>query len=273
MIDSVRAQTRPAAALELAFVMVIAWSALAALPWLRGGIGISWDALNHQIYLGWNADALRFHLDVLGASSQSYQYPYLYWPLYKLALGGASGVQAGLALVTLQIICVPPLWMISRSCIPDAGWFGTSMRLLAVAGAFASGLVLTFFDSTANDLLAATPLLWALALSFPYAAKRHAWPATAWALVVSGMLAGMSVAFKFSNGPLVFVLPVLWWFCGGTARQRMKGVFVGCVAILAGFAVAYGYWGWQLWMQHGNPLYPFGDAWFAPVRSLSGWTP
>jgi hypothetical protein len=42
---------------------------------------------------------------------------------------------------------------------------------------------------------------------------------------------------------------------------------------LAGFTICYGYWGWQLWTHFGNPIYPFYDAQFAPLRALLGWQP
>ena len=46
-----------------------------------------------------------------------------------------------------------------------AHWFDVAMRLLAVALAFMSGVILSLFDSTSNDLMAAVPLVWALALA------------------------------------------------------------------------------------------------------------
>lgn len=64
---------------ELPFVGVFAWIAFISIPLFLGEIGISWDALNHHIYLGWTAGRPRFDLDFLAASYQSYQFPYLYW--------------------------------------------------------------------------------------------------------------------------------------------------------------------------------------------------
>ena len=64
--------------------------ALAATGIALGHIGLSWDALNHHIYLGWTAEQPRFDRDYLAALYQGYLFPYLYWPAYKLAVGGAS---------------------------------------------------------------------------------------------------------------------------------------------------------------------------------------
>jgi hypothetical protein len=258
---------------ELVFAVLLVWLALAGMTLAEGQIGISWDALNHQVYLGWSADAPRFDRDVMPAAFQTYQFPYPYWPLYKLATGGATGVQAALMLATLQVATVPAIWIVARSCIPEASWFGTGMRLLAVGLAFLSGLVISLFTTTANDLLAAMPLLWAFAIVFPYAAQAAPASVPRWLFALSGVLGGVSVAFKLSNGPLVLVLPFLWLLVRQPLRRRAEGVILGCVTILLGFLLTYGSWGWQLWQLHGNPIYPFADHWFGLLRAAVGWTP
>jgi hypothetical protein len=260
-------------AAELAIAVVFVWLALVAMILIHGGIGISWDALNHQVYLGWSADAARFDRDVMPAAYQTYQFPYLYWPLYRLALGNFSGMQAGIVLVSLQMITVPPAWIVARSCMPEASWFGTAMRLMGVGLAFLSGLVLSLFTSTSNDLLAAAPLLWAIAAVFPYAARSDAQRLPYGAVVLSGALGGLSVACKLSNGPLVLLLPLLWVTPPQGWRRRVAAGIFGSIAIVLAFALAYGTWGIQLWKLHGNPIYPFADAWFAHLRTALGWAP
>jgi hypothetical protein len=56
----------------------------------------------------------------------------------------------------------------------------------------------------------------------------------------------------------------------GGWRARLQRVVFGSAATLAGFSACYGYWGWQLWSHFGNPVYPFADEWFAPVRAWIG---
>jgi len=262
---------RSAAALELGTILLLAWPLLVAIPVLRGELGISWDMLNHHVYLGWTAAAPRFDRDVLAAAYQSYQFPYLYWPVYQLAVGGATGAQAGFVLASLQLLNVPPVWIMARRCIPDAGWFGACMRLLAVVLAFLSVLVLSLLDSTSNDLLSASPFLWALAVALGPATGAEPPGRSRRRAVVSGVLAGVAVAFKWSNGPLALLLPLLWAWAPGTVRERAQAVVAGSAAVLAGFAVTYGFWGWQLWTHFGNPFFPMFDNWFEPVRATVGW--
>jgi hypothetical protein len=260
-------------ALEAGIVLLLAWALLTAIPLAHGDLGISWDMLNHHIYLGWSAEAPRFERDVLPAAYQTYQFPYLYWPVYKLAAGGFSGVQAGFVLGTLQLLNVPPLWIIARQCIAETGWFGAAMRVLAVLLALLSCLVLSLLDATSNDLLSAAPVLWAFAIALgpaidgaaPRQARRRA--------VLAGLLGGLGVACKLSNGPLVLLLAVPWLLVPGSARDRLLVAFLGGVALVVGFAASYAFWGWQLWTHFGNPFFPMFDGWFGPVRAAVGWQP
>ena len=255
---------------EAWLVFIAGTLAFAAIPLSLGYLGISWDALNHHIYLGWTAERLRFGQDYLAAGYQTYQHPYLYWPVYKLALAGATGATAGLVLALLHATAIPAVWMIARSCIPGEDLFAAGMRALAVVLGFTSGVVLSLFDSTSNDLMAAIPLLWAYAVALrPLSEGVQASPLRCAA--ASGVLAGMAVAFKLSNGFLALAVPLLWLLAPGTVRERLARTVGGCACVVAGFVAFYGYWGWQLWSHYGNPMYPLYDNWFAPLRDAVEW--
>lgn len=256
---------------ELALLCAAAWLALVSVPLAFGGIGLGWDALNHQIYLGWTADAARFDRDLFGASGQSYQFPYLYWPLYKLMQLQVSGPWAGVLLVSLNVLVIPALWTIARLAIPDTGWYGLAMRWLGVVLAFMTAVVLSHLDSTSNDLLAGIPLVWAVALALKPLDGHPRTPAQTMRLMAwSGLAAGVSVALKLSNGPLAIVLPILWAWSGAGLRARATHVVIGGACTVAGFAVCYGYWGWQVFSLVGNPIYPFYDHLFQGLRAGAG---
>lgn len=258
---------------ELFLVTVLAWFSFVVFTLSAGGMSLSWDALNHHIYLGWIADQSRFDKDFMPAGYQSLQFPYLYWPVYKLAVGGASAATAGVVLASLHLLAVPAVWMISRCLIPAATWDAVVMRGIAVALAFVSGAVLSLFDASSNDLLAAIPLVWAIALSLHAAAPGRAPRHSLLLVAISGLLAGASVGLKFSNGPVAILLPLLWLFVPApTWTSRALSVTAGCAATLAGAVLVYGYWGWLLWQQFGNPVYPFADGLFVPIRAALGWT-
>jgi hypothetical protein len=252
-------------------VYLLGAGAFGAIPLSLGYLGLSWDALNHHIYLGWVAERPRFDRDYVAAGYQAYQFPYLYWPFYKLAMMGLSGATAGLVLALLHSLAIPPTWLMARSMITGGDIFAVGMRALAVALAFISGAILSLFDSTSNDLLASIPLLWAYALALrPLGAgESQAWHGA----VASGALAGAAVACKLSNGYLVLALPLLWLCAPGPVLSRLGRCLLACTAVWVAFALCYGYWGWQLWKHFGNPIYPFSDPSFDGLRALTGWLP
>lgn len=264
---------KQAAWLEVSLLTFLVWLALLAISASEGGIGLSWDALNHHIYLGWTAQGHRFDQDALGAASQSLQFPYLYWPAYQLAIQGAGPVQAAAVLSALHALVVPALWAIARVLIQGPGAEAVILRALAVVMAFLSPVILALTDNTANDLMAATPLVWAIAFALWANDAGASPPARRRQVLASGFLAGVATTLKFSNGPLALMLPLLWVMGAGAARWRAQQVLLGGIATIAGFTLTYGYWGWLLWTRFGNPMYPFYDSLFAPLRQLLGWAP
>jgi hypothetical protein len=245
--------------LELLALTLAAASAAALIPLSTGFMAWSWDALNHHIYLGLIAQEPRWHLDVLAASNQSYQYPYLYWPVYRLSLLNGSGASVGALWSGVQAaLLMPPVWLICRQLLPShkPSWQGVFERCLACYIAFASGLVLTALETTSNDILAAVPLLWALALGFN--AKDS--PRRSFAVAA---LWGISVAFKLSNAMFLPMMAVFWWMPNRPHWPLRRAAMLASGAAL-GFTLAYLPWGWQLWEQTSNPFYPYLTEVFSP---------
>lgn len=257
---------------EAVAVCLVTWLSLLAIPVSLGGLGLGWDALNHHIYLGWTAEQHRFDLDFLGAGFQSFQSPYLYWPVYKMAASGWTGLSAGAVLASLHIVVVWPVWMLARACVPGSSFFHLAMRVLAVALALASSVVLSAFGSSMNDVLAAAPLVWAVALVVgPIARGEVAGTTARRNVALSGVCAGLAVGLKLSNGPLAACMPALWWLYARDLRSRVQTTSLGVLGASAGFFLGYGHWGWLLWKEFGNPVYPFHGQWFALLRLWLGY--
>lgn len=245
--------------IELLGLTAVAAALAAAVPLHAGLWSWSWDGLNHHVYLGYISEAPRWHLDVLAASTQSYQYPYLYWPVYRLSLLDVGGAVAGaLWGAALAALLIPPVWLASRHLLPARGTAlqATFERAAACALAASSGLVLAAIGTTANDPLSIVPLLWALALMAAPVVddRRAAWAAGLW---------GVSVAFKLSNGLALPLLLLWWWTPARPWLPLRRGIWMA-VAAAGGFTLAYAPWGWQLWRVTGNPFYPLFGQIFGP---------
>lgn len=246
--------------LEPVVMFILGWLLIVAIPVSFGGIGLGWDALNHHVYLGWTAEKERFALDWRAAGSQVYQLPYLYWPLYKLALGDFSGIIAGVVLGTLNALTLIPIWMISKSCIPGNSWIDVVVRGACMSSAYASGVVLSQFDTTLNDILAAFPFLLCIALSLRSTKTVQIRFLDGMdEFFIPGIFAGMAVALKLSNGPIALVLPVFWTLAKEDSRfsRKIIAAGVGGAGIFLGFLMVYAPWGLSLWRYFGSPLYPF----------------
>jgi len=255
--------SRRALGLELTLLTVVMAACAAALPLDAGYFGWSWDALNHHLYLGFMAESPRLGRDVIAASFQTYQYPYLYWPVYRLSLLDGNGAVVGAWWAAAQAaLLLPPVWLLSLRLLgaTRGRWTpaGAAERAAACALAFMSVVVLIGLETTANDLLAAVPLVWAFAVmaAQPSSDGRAARAAALW---------GVSAAFKFSNAiflPLLFV----WWAVRdrpGDGRQWWHRAIAIAAGAVVGFGLAYLPWGWQLWKMSGNPFYPYLQSVFA----------
>jgi hypothetical protein len=246
---------RPAWGEWLLFTLLAA----GASAWLylqAGYFGWSWDALNHHVYLGFIAESPRWDLDVAPASVQSYQHPYLYWPIYRLSLLEGNGATIGALWSAFQAVLVLwPLWALARALLPDRGptrrdhLQGVAWRGAACALGFSSAIVFTALETTSNDLLASVPLLWAMALGVRNDDRNDRTAALA------ALLWGVSVGLKLSNGLFLPVLLALWWM-PRRPHWRLRRAGVIALAATAGFAAVYAPWGWKLWQLTGNPFFP-----------------
>lgn len=260
--------------LEPWLILVITVVLMVSIPVSRDGLGLGWDTMNHHVYLGWVANEARFGQDYFAAASQSYQYPYLYWPIYLLTRWRVDGWVAGTVWAVLHALVSIPLWMIARRLIAGDTWADAGVRMLAVLFGVGNLLVLRAPETTGNDVLAAIPWLMAVAVGLgpvqpaglPLQVSHSGWRAL-W----SGMLGGAAVALKLSNATVVIFLPLVCFTLSHTMPGRLRCGMLCLLGVGVGFLILYAWWGWQLWQAFGNPVFPFADGLFEPLRVMLGW--
>jgi len=234
---------------EGALAFLIGCAIFIATPLYLGGVGLSWDAFNHHIYLGWAATSSRLAIDVWAAGSQSYQYPYLFVPAFQLMQAGVPGEVAGTILCAVQALIIPPVWLVARKCIDGSEPVDRVIRIAVVVLAITSSLPLSLVSTTSNDLLSAIPMMWGVA--FLIGKNRDLF-----GVCMCGCLIGISVAFKLSNAPVAAAVPLLFFFLPTTWRERIIRAFVCLTGMVVGYWVAYLPWGYQLYREFGSFYYP-----------------
>lgn len=241
---------------------------------MLAGRDVSWDVINHHLYLPFSLLTGRFREDFFAAGPQSYQNPLGFLPFYWLVQAGGPNWLVGTALALLHGLVFWPLHRLTVAVwgeSPGQRWW----RLMALAFAAVTPVFLLLAGTSSVDALSSLLVLSALTLvittrgsSGPAAARSS----TAF-IAVSGVLMGLAFAVKPVNA--VFVLGLagvlaLRWAAG---QAHWRDLAVWAVASLAGMLLFMGPWSWWLWQSFGNPLFPLFNQWFgspyAPQHAVS----
>ena len=269
--------------------LVAASAAGAALLALRLGQDAGWDLQNYHWYNPWALLTGRVGRDLQPAMRQTYFNPALDVPFHMLATAWGPRA-ASAALAGFQGLIVPLLFVLARQVVGTAGrpWGAASAAAwagcvaLAVVG-FLSPLGVRELGATPGDNTTAVPVLAALALMV--AAVRPAGVGGARRVggvrvsagslaLAAGLLAGVAVGLKPTNGPYALALAAgLWLAPGPTARRRLRLTAWLALGGVAGTLAAGGWWAAWMHALFGNPLFPQANHFFrSPWADPSGFT-
>lgn len=242
---------RPAAL--AAFVACFTAAGLASLTL---GKDANWDLRNYHFY---NAHAFvtgRLGWDYAPAQAQTYHNPIADLPFYFLV----RLVEEPRVVAFLMAVPAALAWFFLLRLLLVLFPADAPHRMLSIALAAAIGLTgaagAPVIGSTMNEWHCAAFLMPALLL---VVRGRHGW---------AGLLAGIAVGLKLTYG--VFAAGLFAAVLSGPGRLRNAPAFAG--AALAGFLLAYGYWGYLLQQLYGSPMFPYFNATFAsPYWELQNW--
>lgn len=135
------------------------------------------------------------------------------------------------------------------------------MGQLALAVLGLSGpMFLSQLGNSMGDAWLSFPLLWMVALLL-----RPARPA---AVLLAGVFGGAVVGAKLTFAPYCLAAAVLTIV---TQPARWRAVSSLAIGGLLGFLLTYGWWGWRLGSEFGNPFYPYLHSAFSDQPSaISG---
>jgi hypothetical protein len=248
------------------FAALIAWAMVA-------GKDLSWDVVNHQLYLPFLWLNGREHSDLFGAGGQSYQNPLGYFPLYGMFRAGMPAWLIGVVLAATHALVVWPLDRIARLFWPGSTAEDFWCRMLALAFCCIAPIFLIHDGTTSIDPFASLMVIWALALTLESGVGTERSHAELRRAGVAGALLGLASAIKLSNAVYAVALCALWllkWAIGQTGLRR---VLAFGTALLLAFAVCAGPWMVSLWHDFGNPIYPLYNNVFhspyAPPQAIT----
>lgn len=238
-------------------VLLLMWSAWA-------GRDVSWDLLNHHVYLPFSLLTGRFETDLFAAGPQSYQNPVGYLLFYLPLSMGWPNWLAGLWLTALHALLWLPLHALSVSLWGDAReqrWW----RLMASALAGMTPVFLYYAGTSSTDPLTTTLLLAGLATLMRTQARART-------LGGAGLLVGLAIAIKPSNAIMAIALFAISGWRLSLRQLSWRGFLLFWAGATLSVLLFWGPWAYWLWTHFDNPVFPlynhlFGSP-YAPQQAM-----
>lgn len=246
-----------AAVVALAVASLCGWTILV-------GKDLSWDVLNHHVYLPFSLLSGRFATDLFAAGPQSYQNPLGYLPFYALLSSNFPDWLVGIFLASLHAAAVWPLWRIAGLIWPD-GERDRWWRVMGIAMAWIAPSFLLAAGTSSVDPLTNVLVLWALALDLD---QRRTCRSSA----AAGGLLGLAFAIKPTNAVFVIACAAVILHQAGVSRAAIRGLVAFFAAAGLAALLTLGPWAWWLWSEFRSPFFPLFNQWFgskyAPTQPI-----
>jgi hypothetical protein len=246
--------------LLLAAVWLVALAALGAWT-LHAGKDLSWDVLNHHVYLPFSLTSGHYASDLLAAGPQSTQHPLGYLPFWALLSADLPAWVIGAVLVLVHAAMAVPMAHIAIALWPAAMPGMLWWRALALALALLAPSLLLVVGTSSSDPLSALAVLWALSLALPARQSLRG-------AMLAGALLGLAVVIKPSNA--VFAIAIFGaWLARAAAWRQALSLGVACTLVTL---LLQAPWSWWLQREFASPLYPLFNQIFqsphAPLEAI-----
>jgi hypothetical protein len=248
-----------AAVCLLATILAVGWT-------LFAGKDVSWDVLNHHLYLPFSLLTGRHVSDLFAAGPQSYLNPLGYVPGYLLVRSGLPAWAVGAGLATLH--AVPTAWGLHRLSLSLWGPESDQRRwrLLGIALALCAPIFLMLTGTTSSDPLSAGLLVVAVAA----AVDRR--PSTA-LLLGGGLALGLAVAIKPTSGVFAVALTPVLLLRLGLRQLRWAEAATFSLAAVGATLAGMANWSLWLWQTFGSPVFPlFNNLFQSPYAPVGPTT-
>ena len=241
--------------------------AVAGLASLAKGQDANWDLQNYHFYDPWalvHGRLLTF--DVVAAQLQTFHNPALDlaffamvaadWPprLIAFVLAVPAGV-AAFFLGKIVLLLFPGEASATRATLRTAAF------AIGITGAIGWAVL----GTTMNEWPIAALTLAAVFIVVRAIAAASWAPVAARSLMAAGFIAGLASGLKLTAATYALAMCVALLFRRPLFQDLRAGVREAlwfAFAVLGGLAVSIGWWGWMLWSQFANPVFPYLNQWF-----------
>ncbi len=248
------------AAMFVGLLSFMAWT-------LFAGPDLNFDFLNYHLYAGQHVSGDTLARDFFPAGASSYLAPYAHWPIGFMVAARWPGMLVGAGLGALHSLAFVASWYLARQLFTTNAIRDVALRWTAAFVAVICPLVLTEVGTSFVDITTAIPCVFGVAILLEaLGAARYRLALT----VSAGILFGLAVALKLTNAPFALAagltVGVVW-----VLREDVHWTLVIAfgIAMVLGFLAAYGLWGWRLWQEFGNPVFPFFNSVFQAADPAS----
>ena len=221
----------------------------------------NYDQGNYHIY-----DAFAFlrdaaQNDVLAAGILTFQNPLIYVPPFLL-IDTFSPIVASALIAGFQALNIALAFLIGRSLLVTKSAGARYLAdILAVFGAvmaaagpmFLSEIGTTFADASTSILC----LLGLLLLLRAGHARSGANPIGWLPLLLGGLFVGAATGLKLTNATFAVALPIAALFGWQRFADRVKAAILVGFGVGLGYVLTGGYWSLKLYLDYGNPVFPF----------------
>jgi len=236
-----------------------------------GGQDANWDLRNYHYYNPYAWVNGRAAIDIAPAQLQSFHSPFADLPYYYMAKAGFPSWLASAVLSLPAALALFFLTRMYRIVLPQEqqNIYLIAVVLLAATGASGGPLV----GTTMSEWHLIALFICAIWFILPSFVNQNE-PALAGPklgnVIAAGFLGGLAVGLKLTAATYAIGLAVLVTMLPANFFERCKRLIaLGCGGII-GAAIAYGPWGYELWIRFGNPFFPyFNNIFLSPWAEAS----
>jgi hypothetical protein len=235
----------------------------AVLTALSLGQDCTWDVLNYHFYSGYALLNKPMHYDFAPAQVQSFFNPLQHVFSYIL-LAYLPSIAGAIILAAIQGLNFYLVFQIAQVLFRN--WSNPFRYLIcilsAATGCYSSVFILEL-GTTFGDSLSSLLILAGLLLILQYfALMERATPASNMRLGIAGALLGVALGIKFTVAIYIAAIAVAMPLILLFSHRRIRPLIIFFIFMGLSFIAVYGYWGYSLYHEYQNPIFPYMNGIF-----------